>query len=85
MSIINLRAMTEIELERDYHEIVCVGGNAPLCDSHDPEPVSSDGSITWDEHYDSPKADLILISKVVVGFRVDSYLMAKKWWVCELL
>lgn len=42
-------------------------------------PVPKDGSICWDTHYDSPKADLILISKDMVGFRVDSWLMAKKW------
>lgn len=32
----------------------------------------------WDDHYDSPKGDLILVSKERIGFRVDAWTLAKK-------
>jgi hypothetical protein len=28
---------------------------------------------TWDEHYDDPKAEIILVSNDKIGFRVDAW------------
>jgi hypothetical protein len=33
--------------------------------------------ITWDEYHCSPRAELILVSKDMVGFRVDTWYMKK--------
>ena len=43
----------------------------------DSDETKSDG-ITWDEFYDDPKADLILVSSDNVGFRVDARAFARK-------
>lgn len=33
---------------------------------------------SWDEHYDNPKADIILVSNDKVGFRVDAWHFKKE-------
>ena len=38
----------------------------------------SDAPTTWDEFYDNPQAQLVLVSKEKVGFRVDAYTFAKR-------
>jgi hypothetical protein len=32
----------------------------------------------WDEHYDNPKAEIILVSNHKVGFRVDAWQFKKE-------
>ena len=39
---------------------------------------SEDNSITWDEFYDDPNADLVLVSSDRVGFKVEARVFAKK-------
>lgn len=35
-------------------------------------------SITWDDFHDSPQAEIVLVSKDMVGFRVYAWYMRKK-------
>jgi hypothetical protein len=36
------------------------------------------GEITWDEFHCNPRAEVVLVSKDMVGFRVDAFYMSKK-------
>jgi hypothetical protein len=44
------------------------------------EQLSSDEDdvIIWDEHHSSPRAEVVLVSKDKVGFRVDAWFMKRK-------
>ena len=39
---------------------------------------SGDDVIIWDEHHCSPRAEVVLVSKDMVGFRVDAWFMKRK-------
>lgn len=43
-------------------------------DSTDAEDLAD---IKWDEHYDNPKSDLILLSSDRVGFKVETWTLRK--------
>jgi hypothetical protein len=45
-----------------------------MADEEDSGPLAG---ITWDEFHCSPRAELILVSKEMVGFRVDIWYMKK--------
>ena len=48
-------------------------------DNHSPmSTTSSSASVTWDDHYDNPKAEIILTSKNKIGFRVDAWQLKKQ-------
>jgi hypothetical protein len=38
-----------------------------------------DDIASWDDHYDDPKADIILVSNDKVGFRVEARHFQKEW------
>jgi hypothetical protein len=38
----------------------------------------SSANVTWDDHYDNPKAEIILTSKDKIGFRVDAWQLKKQ-------
>jgi hypothetical protein len=40
-----------------------------------PSPVAN---IIWDSHYDNPKAEIILISDDMIGFRVKAWQLKKQ-------
>jgi hypothetical protein len=39
---------------------------------------TEDDVIIWDEHHCSPRAEVVLVSKDMVGFRVDAWFMKRK-------
>jgi hypothetical protein len=39
---------------------------------------TEDDVIIWDEHHSSPRAEVVLVSKDMVGFRVDAWFMKRK-------
>jgi hypothetical protein len=36
------------------------------------------GGITWDKHHCNPRAEIILVSEDMIGFRVDVWYMTQK-------
>jgi hypothetical protein len=40
--------------------------------------TSPSADVTWDDHYDNPKAEIILTSKDKIGFRVDAWQLKKQ-------
>jgi hypothetical protein len=41
--------------------------------------AKAESPIKWDDHFDDPKADVILVSKEGVQFRLSSHYAKKKW------
>jgi len=41
------------------------------------ETLSLSDITSWDEHYDNPKAEIVLVSEDRVGFRVDAWQFKK--------
>jgi hypothetical protein len=54
-------------MSAEVEQATSVIGNLALSD------ISS-----WDEHYDNPKAEIILVSSDKVGFRVDAWQFKKE-------
>ena len=64
----NLRSLiTHSIMSAEVKQATSVIGNLSLSD------VS-----TWDEHYDNPKAEIILVSNDKIGFRVDAWQFKKE-------
>jgi hypothetical protein len=40
--------------------------------------ASPPANVTWDDHYDDPKAEVILIANDRIGFRVDAWQLKKQ-------
>jgi len=40
--------------------------------------VGTSGEIVWDEYHCNPRAEVVLVSKDMVGFRVEAWYIRKK-------
>lgn len=40
--------------------------------------VATSGEIVWDEYHCNPRAEIVLVSKDMVGFRVEAWYIKKK-------
>lgn len=43
----------------------------PTANSNEPAPAKEQ-DLRWDEHYDNPRSEIVLISEDRVAFRVDA-------------
>lgn len=40
--------------------------------------IATSGEIVWDEYHCNPRAEIVLVSKDMVGFRVEAWYIKKK-------
>jgi hypothetical protein len=52
--------------------------NGPKLSTSMLEMFSLSDITSWDDHYDNPKAEIILVSKDRIGFRVDAWHFQKE-------
>jgi hypothetical protein len=51
----------------------------PALELNESEIDGTQDVITWDDFHCSPRAEIVLVSKDMVGFRVDAWYMRMKW------
>lgn len=72
------RRIADHHLFDSYHlEKIKIGFNDKKL-KHGESGAEAGGTITWDDFHSSPRAEVVLVSKDMVGFRVDAWCMKRQ-------